>query len=101
MNSFTAEGMALPVGVDIGKETVITGRVFDDSGQPVSRAFVQLLDASDEFTAQVTASATGYFRFFAAPGCWTVRALSPTGNGQAAVAPTGPGIHQVDVKIVA
>ena len=45
------------------------------------------------------ASATGDFRFFAAPGTWTLRALSPAGNGDASVAPSGAGIHEVDVKV--
>jgi Protein of unknown function (DUF1416) len=89
----------LPAGVDLEKETVITGRVVDDSGQAVGGAFVRLLDASDEFTAEVVASATGDFRFFAAPGTWTVRALSKVGNGDATVAPSGAGIHEVDVKV--
>ena len=73
----------MPAGVDLEKETVITGRVVDGSGQAVGGAFVRLLDSSDEFTAEVVASATGDFRFFAAPGTWTVRALSPAGNGDA------------------
>jgi len=77
----------------------ITGRVVDGSGQTVGGAFVRLLDASDEFTAEVVASATGDFRFFAAPGTWTLRALSPAGNGDASVAPSGAGIHEVDVKV--
>jgi len=89
----------LPAGVDLEKETVITGRVVDGSGQSVGGAFVRLLDASDEFTAEVVASATGDFRFFAAPGTWTLRALSPAGNGNAIVAPSGAGIHEVDVKV--
>lgn len=101
MSAVPMEGITLPVGVDIGKETVIAGQVADDSGQPVGRAFVRLLDASDEFTAEVVASVTGHFRFFAAPGSWTVRALSPNGSGHAIVAPTGPGIHKVDVEITA
>ncbi|SGO12385.1 DUF1416 domain-containing protein [Mycobacterium tuberculosis] len=62
-------------------------------------AFVRLLDSSDEFTAEVVASATGDFRFFAAPGSWTLRALSAAGNGDAVVQPSGAGIHEVDVKI--
>ncbi|SHU07799.1 SseC [Mycobacteroides abscessus subsp. abscessus] len=62
-------------------------------------AFVRLLDSSDEFTAEVVASATGDFRFFAAPGDWTLRALSSAGNGTATVSPTGAGIHEVDIKI--
>ncbi|MDY6999833.1 MAG: DUF1416 domain-containing protein [Actinomycetota bacterium] len=99
MCSAPKQGQALPAGVDLEKETVITGRVIDDSGQPVAGAFVRLLDGSDEFTAEVVASATGDFRFFAAPGTWTLRALSKSGNGDAVVAPTGAGIHEVDVKV--
>lgn len=93
------QGLALPASVDLEKETVITGRVVDGSGQAVGGAFVRLLDASDEFTAEVVASATGDFRFFAAPGTWTLRALSKIGNGDATVAPSGAGIHEVDVKV--
>ena len=89
----------MPAGVDVEKETVITGRVVDGSGQPVGGAFVRLLDSSDEFTAEVVASATGDFRFFAAPGSWTLRALSPAGNGDVAIAPAGAGIHEIDVKV--
>jgi hypothetical protein len=93
------QGQALPAGVDLEKETVITGRVVDDSGQAVGGAFVRLLDASQEFTAEVVASATGDFRFFAAPGTWTVRALSKLGKGDATVAPSGAGLHEVDVLV--
>ena len=72
-------------GIDVAKETVIQGTV-EAGGQPVPGAFVRLLDSSGEFTAEVVTSATGAFRFFAAPGSWTVRALSSAGAGQAAVA---------------
>lgn len=89
----------LPAGVDVEKETVITGRVLDASGEPVGGAFVRLLDGTDEFTAEVVASATGDFRFFAAPGDWKVRALSSTGNGTSTVSPTAPGVHNVDVTV--
>ncbi len=99
MCSAPKQGLTLPAGVDLEKETVITGRVVDGSGQVVGGAFVRLLDSSDEFTAEVVASATGDFRFFAAPGTWTLRALSPAGNGDVSVAPSGAGIHEVDVKV--
>jgi len=89
----------LPAGVDLEKETVITGRVVDGSGQAVGGAYVRLLDSSDEFTAEVVASATGDFRFFAAPGTWTVRALSKAGEGDVTLRPDGAGIHEVDVKV--
>jgi len=99
MCSAPKQGLTLPANVDLEKETVITGRVVDGSGQAVGGAFVRLLDSSDEFTAEVVTSATGDFRFFAAPGTWTVRALSKIGNGDAVVTPTGAGIHEVDVKV--
>lgn len=89
----------LPVGVDLGKETVITGRVVDDSGQTIGGAFVRLLDDSQEFTAEVVATATGDFRFFAAPGTWTVLALTQAGHGDVTVAPAGAGLHEVDIKV--
>jgi Protein of unknown function (DUF1416) len=92
------QAVALPPGTDLTKETVLTGRVVA-GGEPVGGAFVRLLDGTGEFTAEVVASASGDFRFFAAPGTWTLRALSPAGNGDASVAPSGAGIHEVDVKV--
>ncbi|NLV79787.1 MAG: DUF1416 domain-containing protein [Rhodococcus sp.] len=89
----------LPANVDTEKETVITGRVLTADGQPVGGAFVRLLDGTDEFTAEVVASATGDFRFFAAPGDWKIRALSSNGNGTATVSPTSAGVHNVDVTV--
>jgi hypothetical protein len=71
-------------GIDVAKETVIQG-VVTAGGSPVPSAYVRLLDESGEFTAEVQASATGQFRFFAAPGSWTLRALSKQGNGQVSV----------------
>lgn len=63
-------------GVDVAAETVIQGTV-TRAGQPEGGAYVRLLDASGEFTAEVVTSATGAFRFFARPGSWTLRALAP------------------------
>ena len=93
------QGQTIPAGVDVEKETVLTGTVVDADGTPVAGAFVRLLDGTGEFTAEVVASGTGDYRFFAAPGTWTLRALSPAGNGDASVAPSGAGIHEVDVKV--
>ena len=93
------QGQKMPAGVDTEKETVLTGQVVDTDGNPVAGAFVRLLDNTGEFTAEVVASGTGDFRFFAAPGTWRVRALSAVGNGDAVVAPSGAGIHEVDVKV--
>jgi len=71
----TAGGVSLD-GVNVAKESVIQGIVTRDE-QPVPNAYVRLLDRSGEFTAEVPTSATGHFRFFAAPGEWTVRTLAP------------------------
>lgn len=71
----TAGGVSTD-GVDVGSEAVVQGVVTRD-GEPVAGAYVRLLDESGEFTAEVPTSATGQFRFFAAPGHWTVRTLAP------------------------
>ena len=71
-------------GVDLKTQTVIQG-IVEAQGAPVPSAYVRLLDSTGEFTAEVVTSATGDFRFFAAPGSWTVRALSPAGRGETAV----------------
>jgi hypothetical protein len=63
-------------GLDLAEAAVVQGVVVRD-GQPVGNAYVRLLDGSGEFTAEVPTSATGQFRFFAAPGRWTVRTLAP------------------------
>ncbi|GGM73324.1 hypothetical protein GCM10012275_49920 [Longimycelium tulufanense] len=88
----------LPANVDAGKEVVLTGRVVAD-GTPVAGAFVRLLDASGEFTAEVVSAETGDFRFFAAPGSWTVRALHRSGRGETAVTAEGPGIHELEIAV--
>lgn len=71
-------------GIDLKTQTVIQG-VVESDGAPVPAAYVRLLDSTGEFTAEVVTSATGDYRFFAAPGSWTVRALSPAGRGETAV----------------
>jgi uncharacterized GH25 family protein len=81
----------IPVGVDLSKETVILGVVTRD-GEPVPGAYVRLLDGAGEFTAEVPTSATGDFRFFAAPGTWTIAAIHRTGTGSQQVEATGPGL---------
>ena len=93
------QGQTIPAGVDVETETVITGRVLAGDGEPVAGAFVRLLDGSGEFTAEVVASGTGDFRFFAAPGQWTLRALSASGNGDTVIAPEGAGVHSANVTV--
>ncbi|HEX2361052.1 MAG TPA: DUF1416 domain-containing protein [Jiangellaceae bacterium] len=71
-----AGGVSLE-GVDLTKESVIQGVVSRAGAGPVAGAYVRLLDASGEFTAEVPTNEAGEFRFFAAPGEWTVRMLAP------------------------
>ena len=63
-------------GVDVDKEAVIQGQVLRGE-EPVGGAYVRLLDATGEFTAEVPTSASGHFRFFAGNGEWTLRTLAP------------------------
>src|SRR4029453_3217124 len=71
----------IPASVDLEKETVITGFVRHPGGEGGGGAYAPPLDSSGEFTAEVVSSPEGVFRFFAAPGSWTLRALSRHGNG--------------------
>jgi hypothetical protein len=90
----------LPAGVDLEKETVITGIVSAADGQAVGGAYVRLLDSSGEFTAEVVSSPEGVFRFFAAPGSWTLRALSRSGNGEVIIDATR-GVNEVGLSVTA
>ena len=92
------QGNALPASVNTEKETVLQGRVLAGDA-PVGGAYVRLLDATGEFTAEVVSSPAGDFRFFAAPGRWTVRALHRNGNGEANVTAAGPGVHEVPIAV--
>ncbi|MER7015050.1 DUF1416 domain-containing protein [Saccharopolyspora sp. NPDC000359] len=79
-------------------QVVVAGKV-RSGDQPVGGAFVRLLDSSGEFTAEVVSSPEGDFRFYAAPGDWTVRALHRDGKGQSTVTTAGPGVHPVDIAV--
>jgi hypothetical protein len=65
-------------------EAVVHGFVTRD-GSPFGGAYVRLLDSTGEFTAEVQSSATGYFRFYAAAGDWTLRTLYRGGSVDTAV----------------
>ena len=90
----------IPAGVDLQKETVITGIVTNAEGEAVGGAYVRLLDSTGEFTAEVVTSPQGVFRFFAAPGSWTLRALSRSGNGDLVVDATR-GVNEVGLNVAA
>jgi len=60
-------------------EAVIHGFVTRD-GSALPGAYVRLLGSTGDFTAEVQTSATGYFRFYAADGDWTLRTLYRGGS---------------------
>ena len=93
-----AQTPTLPAGIDVEKETVIYGTVSTD-GAPVAGAYVRLLDGTGEFTAEVVTSATGDYRFFAAPGEWTLSVLHKDGKVRRSVRADGPGLVEVPLEL--
>ena len=71
-------------GIDLSQQTVIQGQILRDgssdsvpNGTAVANGHVRLLDATGEFTAEVPTNSDGQFRFFAAPGAWTLVVQAP------------------------
>src|SRR5690348_143010 len=93
-----AQTPTLPPGIDLSKETVIYG-VVRAGEAPVPGAYVRLLDSTGEFTAEVVTSATGDFRFFAAPGEWTLSVLHRDGAVRQPITADGPGLVEVPLAL--
>ena len=70
-----AQTVTLPVGVDLSSQAIIQGVVTGTGGT----AYARLLDRTGEFAGEVVVSDEGVFRFFAAPGQWTVRIIAAGG----------------------
>jgi hypothetical protein len=80
-------------------EAVIEGQV-RRGGIPVSTGYARLLDGGGEFVAEVPLGDDGGFRFFAAPGSWTVRVLAPGGRATAETVSAGYGqVTRVELAI--
>lgn len=88
---------AVPTIVNLAQETVIAGAAYAGDA-PISGGYARLIDAEGEFAAEVVTSVAGQFRFFAAPGSWTVRVLSWFGDGEATVT-VGRGITEIVVTV--
>ena len=75
-------GCGAPAGgaplTDAGNQAVIQGRVAR-GGAPLATGYARLLNDDGEFVAEVPLGEDGGFRFFAAPGDWTLRVLAPGG----------------------
>jgi hypothetical protein len=80
-------------------EAVIEGRVTRD-GVPAPTGYARLLNDGGEFVAEVPLGDDGGFRFFAAPGTWTVRVLTPGGGvGQQAVSTDRGLVARVEMSL--
>ena len=100
----TADGCGAPAGgvatsAATGSQAVVEGRVVHD-GAVVATGYARLLGTGDEFVAEVPLGADGGFRFFAAPGPWTLRILAPGGlRAERAVQADYGQVTKVDVTI--
>jgi hypothetical protein len=85
-------------GVNVAEEAVVQGIVLRGD-EPVTDAYVRLLDGGGEFTAEVPTSATGQFRFYAAEGTWTVCALVPGATADRTVVARTGGLSEVAIAV--
>ncbi|MDV6012460.1 DUF1416 domain-containing protein [Haloechinothrix sp. LS1_15] len=92
------EQTATPSSTDTQGQVVVAGKVSTADG-PLGGAYVRLLNSDGEFVGEVQASPEGDFRFYAASGEWTVRALHASGSGEASVRTDGAGLYEVPVTV--
>jgi hypothetical protein len=71
-----AGGVAAPASA--GSQAIVQGRV-TSGGAAVPTGYARLLNSGGDFVAEVPLGDDGGFRFFAAPGTWTLRVLAPGG----------------------
>jgi hypothetical protein len=99
----TAGGCGAPAGgvtiTDAGNQAIVQGTV-TRAGAPVQVGYARLLNAGGDFVAEVPLGDDGGFRFFAAPGDWTLRVLAPGGirTDRTVTAATGE-IRKLEVAI--
>lgn len=84
--------------VDVASQAVIQGVVTKD-GVPANVGYNRLHDRNDEFVAEVPLNAKGEFRFFAAPGEWTVVTLVPGGVVRTSVSAELGKIVDLDIAV--
>ena len=102
--SAAGDGCGAPAGgvsmsAATGSQAVVEGRVTRE-GAPVSTGYARLLGTGDEFVAEVPLGDDGGFRFFAAPGSWTLRVLAPNGlRAERSVQADHGHVTKVDVSL--
>ena len=69
------------------------------SGAVAPVGYVRLHDLNDEFTAEVPLNDKGEFRFFAAPGDWTLVTLVPGGVARTPVTAQLGSIADLDIAV--
>jgi hypothetical protein len=94
-----AGGVPVAAASNVGTQAVVEGRVVRDN-IPLTTGYARLLGTGDEFVAEVPLGEDGGFRFFAAPGTWTLRVLAPGGARaeQSVSAETGK-VTKVEVAV--
>jgi len=86
-------------GAAAGDQAVVEGRVVR-AGAPVTTGYARLLGTGEEFVAEVPLGEDGGFRFFAAPGAWTLRVIAPGGvRAERAVSADYGRVTKVDVTV--
>ena len=91
---------SLPALEVSASEAVIHGHVVSGD-QALPGAYVRLLGSTGDFTAEVQTSATGYFRFYAAAGDWTLRTLTPGRSTDVAVTAEQGAVVVATVEVAA
>ena len=80
-------------------EAIIEGTV-TAGGAPARVGYARLLNSDGEFVAEVPLGEDGGFRFFAAPGSWTLRVLAPNGlRAERSVQADHGRVTKVDVSL--
>jgi hypothetical protein len=99
------DGCGAPAGgvpvaaANAGTQAVVEGRVVRDNA-PLSTGYARLLGTGDEFVAEVPLGEDGGFRFFAAPGTWTLRVLAPGGaRAERSVSAENGKVTKVEVAV--
>ena len=94
-----AGGVPASAATHAGTQAVVEGRVVRDNA-PLSTGYARLLGTGDEFVAEVPLGEDGGFRFFAAPGTWTLRVLAPGGaRAERSVSAENGKVTKVEVAV--
>jgi hypothetical protein len=99
----TAGGCGAPAGgaaiTDAGTQAIVQGKV-TSGGSPVQVGYARLLNSGGDFVAEVPLGDDGGFRFFAAPGDWTLRVLAPGGiSAQRGVSAATGQVSELEVAV--